>query len=366
MEEHKNKLVIIGNGFDLAHGLKTSYNDFINWYLQDICKKMKEYDIYDDILLEVKFKNGEHTKYFKLSSSEVFTAEWFFSNNKDSLFKLEYKSQFFRKLLNEMKTFSWVDIESEYYKSLIKIYDDVKGSRVFFNGSEKGYFESEVRKLNADFEFFKNKLEEYLSTINCESIETKKEINDLFQSDYCVGYNSEEENYKCIQYLNFNYTETIEKYIWPQSNYELNFIHGELKSTINPIIFGYGDEIDKYYEEIQNLNINEFLNNFKSFGYFKTENYSNLLRFIESEPFDVEILGHSCGLSDRVLLNTIFEHDNCKSIKIHYYQKSKTENDFLSKTQEISRHFKDKAKMRKRIVNFKDCKPLVKFKSQSK
>ena len=27
-----NRLVIIGNGFDMAHGLKTSYKDFITWY----------------------------------------------------------------------------------------------------------------------------------------------------------------------------------------------------------------------------------------------------------------------------------------------------------------------------------------------
>ena len=27
-----NRLVIIGNGFDMAHGFKTSYMDFINWY----------------------------------------------------------------------------------------------------------------------------------------------------------------------------------------------------------------------------------------------------------------------------------------------------------------------------------------------
>ena len=27
-----NRLVLIGNGFDLAHGLKTRYEDFINWY----------------------------------------------------------------------------------------------------------------------------------------------------------------------------------------------------------------------------------------------------------------------------------------------------------------------------------------------
>lgn len=27
-----NRLVLIGNGFDLAHDLKTSYADFIHWY----------------------------------------------------------------------------------------------------------------------------------------------------------------------------------------------------------------------------------------------------------------------------------------------------------------------------------------------
>ena len=27
-----NRLVLIGNGFDLAHKLPTSYQDFINWY----------------------------------------------------------------------------------------------------------------------------------------------------------------------------------------------------------------------------------------------------------------------------------------------------------------------------------------------
>ena len=27
-----NRIIIIGNGFDLAHGLATRYEDFINWY----------------------------------------------------------------------------------------------------------------------------------------------------------------------------------------------------------------------------------------------------------------------------------------------------------------------------------------------
>ena len=27
-----NRIILIGNGFDLAHGLPTSYQNFIDWY----------------------------------------------------------------------------------------------------------------------------------------------------------------------------------------------------------------------------------------------------------------------------------------------------------------------------------------------
>ena len=45
-----NRIVLIGNGFDLAHGLKTSYADFIYWYwkrritglIDNILRKIRE------------------------------------------------------------------------------------------------------------------------------------------------------------------------------------------------------------------------------------------------------------------------------------------------------------------------------------
>ncbi|WP_366941017.1 AbiH family protein [uncultured Chitinophaga sp.] len=29
-----NRIVLIGNGFDLAHGMPTRYNDFLLWYIK--------------------------------------------------------------------------------------------------------------------------------------------------------------------------------------------------------------------------------------------------------------------------------------------------------------------------------------------
>lgn len=35
-----NRIILIGNGFDLAHGLKTSYADFIDWYWKEWGKRL--------------------------------------------------------------------------------------------------------------------------------------------------------------------------------------------------------------------------------------------------------------------------------------------------------------------------------------
>ena len=56
-----NRLVIIGNGFDIAHGLKTSYMDFINWYWEQTLNSLtlEKTPISKDSLCEFKIKNTE-------------------------------------------------------------------------------------------------------------------------------------------------------------------------------------------------------------------------------------------------------------------------------------------------------------------
>ncbi|TXD74537.1 hypothetical protein ESU54_02810 [Aequorivita antarctica] len=68
------------------------------------------------------------------------------------------------------------------------------------------------------------------------------------------------------------------------------------------------------------------------------------------KKFQVYIFGHSCGLSDRKLLNTIFENSNCRSIKIFYHKNGNGDN-YTELTQNISRHFNKKALMREKIVD---------------
>lgn len=148
-------------------------------------------------------------------------------------------------------------------------------------------------------------------------------------------------------------------------NYKVINIHGELQNQKNQIIFGYGDELDDDYKKIEKLQDNDFLENIKSIKYHKTRNYRDLLEFIKSGIYQVFIMGHSCGNSDRTLLNTLFEHNNCASVKVYYRQYEDGSDDYSNLIRNISRNFNDKPQMRDIVVNWENCSPLVPIKKQS-
>ena len=92
---------------------------------------------------------------------------------------------------------------------------------------------------------------------------------------------------------------------------------------------------------------------------FTLDNYRRLLSFVDSAPYQIYIMGHSCGNSDRTLLNTLFEHRNCVSIKPYYHLKEDGTDNYIEIIQNISRNFNDMQLMRDRVVNKSYCRPLV-------
>jgi hypothetical protein len=340
-----NDLYLIGNGFDLAHGLKTSYNDFLLWYLNDFLGQVWYTNYFEDDLMKI-IKSGNGFNSPRNFSSIRELMDWLARHE----YTINFNHDFFKRTVENYRDYKWIDIEYEYYMALVEIYRGMEKASVL----RSDFHFSQVIPLNTCFEMIKKKLVEYLLNIEIpEQLQHRLIENILTQG---TGINEKDDGDRL--FLNFNYTSTFDLYR-NQFNFpkhELIYIHGKLNDEENPIIFGYGDEMDPHYEKIENLNSNDFLRNIKSFNYFKTNNYQKVIRFIEGEEreFTVKILGHSCGLSDRILLNTIFEHPNCKAIKIFHYEKSSTENDYFEKTQEISRHFKasKKGEMRLKIVPF--------------
>lgn len=342
-----NKLVIIGNGFDLAHGLKTSYKDFLLWYLN---KRHGQNQSYTENAL-LSFVNSSPF------DSQFESMEDFNARLKYKKIKVKFHFDFFEALILDFQESNWVDIESKFYSYIVDIYKRKVGEIVNIGYSDP----DRLNKLNKCIEIIKSELEEYLSSPKIGEIKPNPIIQEKLYKELFQNTATKDKT----MFLNFNYLSTINTYKndFKGEIEKVNFVHGKLKDENNPIIFGYGDETDSYYEKIERLNDNQFLIHFKSFGYLKTHNYQNLFRFIESDDFEVYILGHSCGLSDRVLLSSIFERKFLKKIYIFHYHKKSGESDFFEKTQEISRHFKPEGKhrMRELIAPFSEDLALDRF-----
>ena len=409
-----NRIVLIGNGFDLAHDLKTKYEHFIDWYWDYRVGGFanERTNISKDVLCTFKNLSGNAWKSFyeyymsqffgSLQKIEGYKVIQFIRNNQDN-YEIT-SSPFFKNICTSVETKGWVDIENEYYFLLKK-----------YALSED--FRSKIVALNNELSYIQERLIEYLELINQQkinshngikekiyapinsqdiSVEASKIVKDYVQwwskrdrnawerklydygisgaesynyiydiEDYKKGnlYHSEYPNLFMlpdkIMLLSFNYTKTAQTYLMEgKQNFEINFIHGKIENP-SSVIFGYGDELDEKYNQIQNLNDNECLRNVKTIKYQESDNYRKVLAFIESAPFQVYIMGHSCGNSDRTLLNKLFEHKNCISIKPYYYKKEDGTDNYLELAQNISRNFTDMNLMRDRVVNKTYCEPLT-------
>ena len=402
-----NRVIIVGNGFDLAHGLRTKYEDFINWYWDKWYEKAHRSlnFIEKDELCEIRAKDNYLSSYFYIHYKTGKRYEQI-KNVVEEYNILLILSPLLECISKSVETKGWVDIEADYYAMLI----ECKGKK------------EKLERLNRDFAVIQNLLVEYLKEVQeqkinesilCDDIKNamlspffKEEIAiasepvwrnfvtsrvnankqsysfllkdyDTISIDYNILDDIGHKEYSAllnggklkdsrasqlllpekIMLLNFNYTESADLYIPQNNRFIVNHIHGELYS-IESVIFGYGDESDDEYKAIVKQNDNEYLRHIKTNRYLEADKYRQLLSFINSAPFQICIMGHSCGLSDKTMLNTLFEHDNCVSIKPYYYKNKQGKDNYLDIVQNISRNFTNPQLMRDRVVNKTYCSPL--------
>jgi hypothetical protein len=263
---------------------------------------------------------------------------------------------FFKELLDSFSACNWVNIECQYFHKL---------KAVFENGTNsKDQKHQQEKKLNAEFNCLIEKLSEYFTLINGKLSAKQGVAMDISMSNVGAAFSLNERH--PVTFVNFNYTDTL--YALDYANpLEIIHIHGRVSDPINPVIFGYGDESDPSYQKIEDCGDNVFLEHIKSFGYFQANNYRKLIELIDAAPFKTYIVGHSCGMSDRILLNEIFEHPNCKQIEIFYHRRNDGSDNFKEITQEISHHFKPHNKnLFRRRVKDKDPRNFIPQNSSEK
>ncbi|WP_220485252.1 AbiH family protein, partial [Flavobacterium sp. SOK18b] len=116
-----NRLVIIGNGFDLAHGLPTSYKDFIVDYWINVLKELHDNHSYGDSLFVSnisRIMNNPDAKLDWQKSVYDFETLKYFISRYERYCTLEFTNNFFLNINNQINIENWVDIENEYYKKL--------------------------------------------------------------------------------------------------------------------------------------------------------------------------------------------------------------------------------------------------------
>lgn len=157
-----NRIILIGNGFDLAHGLKTSYADFIDYYWEDWGRRLQGSYLGNkltDDLCSISQKGEQHPWYWlfptidlqrrtKIAPKEAIEM----AKNSPDVITIE-KSHFFEHIDKAVETKNWVDIENEFYLWLKKIFK-----------KDNCEYDSPV-PLNKELESIKEKLVEYLKFI---------------------------------------------------------------------------------------------------------------------------------------------------------------------------------------------------------
>lgn len=364
-----NRITIIGNGFDLACGLRSKYEHFLIHWINDHIKQLEagKGDTYNNdkdlFYLEANENDSPSGQFDQLSSLKEITQggsirlqpDYSFLHERlhstvhfktGDRFKIVIRSKLFHVLLRE---WNWTDIEKQYFELVKDIY-------------EKNQNSPDIVTLNNHFDIIKNQFYDYLQNLDKpESIDPNlsSKLDDIIDGNMIYEFygitaksmflerfdNQELEN---TLLLNFNYTNLVLKYALSSLKAkELNIIqiHGMLDKR-KSLIFGFGDEMNDFNRLLEETDNDEFVKNFKSNYYPAMPHYQNLIGFVESNEFDVVVIGHSLGLSDRVLLNYILEHENCKLIHLTY----RGDKGHFNKRIALSRHFDNKQKLRKRLA----------------
>lgn len=332
-------ILVIGNGFDLAHGLPTRYDDFLNFVEEFI-----EYKVTHEC-------NMRFLDYFKsLNETNINLydqIDGLIEDNRWLNYFLTLREN--KVLLNKL---TWIDFESEISK-VIKTFDEYRNKLI----SEKVFENEQMRIDEHSFDVLHYILEkkEKIIQIDCllslENIRELKEelITDLNRLIRCLEIYLDDyvrKNYfdklqkikfiealKIDKILTFNYTNTYE-HVYGKSNINFDYIHGkaDIKHNLNSCNLVLG--IDEYLgENEKNSNI-EFIQ-FKKFfqRIYKGTGclYKDWIKFYTEQkgktpkiPHELNLyfIGHSLDVTDKDILKELILFDEANTTIYYHNQEA--------------------------------------------
>ena len=312
-----NRILVVGNGFDLAHSLPTRYTDFLDF----LC-------ILKDLNIDINFDHagdGEETCCNTDTDLDYkkFIAKIRDSNNEtwcEKVRKLSYKNHLIDYFIRIKKKENnrWIDFEGKLgeivhsldltYKRAIsrsengslsesQLLDEVlRGEPVEFSRIRKPEYD-DIKKakeiLLDDLEHLTESFQLYI----CNIVNKWDTKNRVLGPKYPIGVN------KCIC---FNYTNTIERFYPSIKEEDICYIHGKARDNgRDNLVLGIDDNLDddlklEEYGDYTNIEFKKFYQRiYKRTGSI----YKTWLQ--PEQTNDVIFYGHSLGVADREVIREL-------------------------------------------------------------
>lgn len=358
-------ILVVGNGFDLAHGLKTSYADFL--HAINIFSDIDEIDLMNRPDL---FWNGIKSDKIireyaiaKLSKIPVDRAL-------DKLIRIKKENfwiMYFNSLLQEKESKNtWIDFELQIKYVIIQIENAInsnnliiKYNRIFGLNDSKISNYLYLRKQTFDnyeeiVEVLENDLNEL---IYCLDIYLEKFVNCSVENDFIDIYSPDIWDIKFEKVLSFNYTRTYELLYDKKKNVEYNYIHGKADKNhtieTSNIVMGIEEYLPKWKKDKEL----RFVGFKKFYQRIYKETGSEYKRWLaetyfkkQKHKFDHHIyfFGHSLDVTDGDILRDLILNKNV--FTTIYYRNKNTmkkqivnlikvigEEELIKKTNEITK-----------------------------
>lgn len=341
-------ILVIGNGFDLAHGLQTTYKDFLRFTDEFVVYKTAKENGH-----ELGWNDDEDIRFYKyfitlFNESQRNKDAQRIVNELDGLIKDNVWLEHFKKAQIEN---GWIDFENEISK-VIQTLEDVR--KIVDSALKQGTSKIElVRRQKRILKYVAvgvQGIEDVISTPKERGLRDLDRLIrclEIYLSDYINNYSVEtilpdiEQLPYLDKVLSFNYTNTYERLYNNHSFLEFDYIHGkaDINKTVdtNNMVLG----IDEYLKgEERNENI-EFIEFKKFYQRIHKETgclYRNWIDEIKSDKKITEmialsdedgkqiketrkqveshklfIFGHSLDITDKDVLRDLILNDNVQT-----------------------------------------------------
>lgn len=332
-------ILILGNGFDLAHGLKTTYMDFLNYCVEKNSKRLIRMVNYgttfiDNIWLRHFITtNNNYGKNWIDLEEEIYRVILSLNKNIKDLSGGDVKIVFpliftiqkdilnfdFEQIIDCLKTCN-DRIQTDDRKYAIIETNDFSHLH-FYIDNYQGFVNFIYDQLRDFIKLF----EKYLSEVVMFQCTSESE----YQLSLLKGSKPNIMNFLFV--LNFNYTSTLtnlyERAMNSRQKQSIQnfYIHGKIDS--NNIVLG-----TQFYDNNKtniSLEFNVFRKHNQRHKYNTIEEYQSLLHIIKNSNDNTKrifhVVGHSLDKSDSIILKHIFLANKNSVINVYYHNEENQE-----------------------------------------